>query len=222
MYILILAPTVFEVSPLLKYLTEHFESDGQIFSKRDLNIKVKVTGVGLTNTAIQSTIELQANKPDIAMLVGVCGTYKSSIKIGDVVNVIEEQFGDLGVEEANGTFTSIHDLGLIEANEFPFTETKLKNPSNEFAFLKRVNSISLNCSSGFQDNIDKKVKQFNVDIENMEGAAFFQVCLLLGINFLQIRAISNLVESRNKDNWDLPLAITNLNDTLVEMVGSLV
>jgi len=41
------------------------------------------------------------------------------------------------------------------------------------------------------------------------------------INFLQIRSISNYVEPRNKDNWDLPLAISNLNNTLIELITSL-
>ena len=221
MYIIFFAPTVFEVSPLLKFLNENFEAEGKLFVKKDLKIKVNVSGVGLTNTAIQSCLEFQQQKPDIAILVGVCGAYSSDLPLGTVVNVLEESFGDLGIEEANGDFTSMHDLGLLEANEFPFQDSKLKNPSNEFAFLKQVSSISLNTSSGYQENIDKKVKRFNVDIENMEGAAFFQVCLQLGINFLQIRAVSNLVESRNKENWDLSLAITNLNDTLVEMLGSI-
>ena len=222
MYITFFAPTVFEISPLLNYLNEHFESQGKFFIKKDLKVKVNVCGVGLTNTAIDSCIEFHHQKPDIAILVGVCGAYKKDLALGTVVNVIEESFGDLGIEQANGDFTSMHELGLLEANEFPFKDSKLRNPSNEFGFLKRVSAVSLNTSSGNQENIDKRTARHNADIENMEGAAFFQVCLQMGINFLQIRAVSNLVESRNIDNWELSLAITNLNDTLVEMLGSIV
>ena len=41
------------------------------------------------------------------------------------------------------------------------------------------------------------------------------------MNFLQLRSISNYVEERNKANWDIPLAIKNLNDKLSEVIDVL-
>ncbi len=55
----------------------------------------------------------------------------------------------------------------------------------------------------------------------MEGAAFFYACLMTQAPFLQIRAISNYVEPRNKDNWNIPLAIDRLNEVLAQMVNGL-
>ena len=55
----------------------------------------------------------------------------------------------------------------------------------------------------------------------MEGAAFFYVCLQEKIPFLQIRSISNYVEKRNKSNWNIPLAIDNLNVVLLDIINSL-
>jgi futalosine hydrolase len=55
----------------------------------------------------------------------------------------------------------------------------------------------------------------------MEGAAVFYVAQQEKIPALQIRAISNLVEKRNKDNWDIPLAIKNLNEWLILFSSSL-
>jgi futalosine hydrolase len=48
-------------------------------------------------------------------------------------------------------------------------------------------------------------------IESMEGAAFFYACRQLNVPCLQIRAVSNYVEKRNRDNWHIGLAIKNLN-----------
>ena len=45
----------------------------------------------------------------------------------------------------------------------------------------------------------------------MEGAAVFKVCKEMKVPCIQIRSISNKVERRNKENWDLDLAISNLN-----------
>jgi futalosine hydrolase len=37
----------------------------------------------------------------------------------------------------------------------------------------------------------------------MEGAAVAQVCETYGVPFLELRGVSNMVEDRNLDNWDL-------------------
>ena len=48
-------------------------------------------------------------------------------------------------------------------------------------------------------------------------AAFFQTCLTEGVAFTQIRAISNFVEPRNRENWKMQEAIQNLNEVLIEL-----
>jgi futalosine hydrolase len=50
----------------------------------------------------------------------------------------------------------------------------------------------------------------------MEGIAFHYACKQAKIPFLQIRAISNYVTPRNKSEWEIPLAIQNLNQYLIE------
>jgi futalosine hydrolase len=49
--------------------------------------------------------------------------------------------------------------------------------------------------------------RFNAICENMEGAAAAHICTLYDMPFLELRAISNRVENRNKDAWDIALAI---------------
>ena len=56
-------------------------------------------------------------------------------------------------------------------------------------------------------------------LESMEGAAFFFCCMNEKIPCLQIRSISNYVEKRNKENWDIPLALKNLHSSLVELLS---
>jgi futalosine hydrolase len=75
---------------------------------------------------------------------------------------------------------------------------------------------------GATQNIENWLKNADADIESMEGAACFYVCLLEKIPFLEVRSISNYVEPRNRANWNLPLAIQNLNQVLVEMIDGFV
>jgi futalosine hydrolase len=55
----------------------------------------------------------------------------------------------------------------------------------------------------------------------MEGAAVFKVCNEFFIPCIQIRAISNKVEKRNKENWNMPLAIRNLNNQVAKIIMKL-
>jgi futalosine hydrolase len=72
---------------------------------------------------------------------------------------------------------------------------------------------------GAEASIQKiRDKYPEIQVESMEGAAFFYACLAAGVPFAEIRSISNRVEPRNRDAWDLPLAIRNLNGVLVGML----
>jgi len=59
-------------------------------------------------------------------------------------------------------------------------------------------------------------------LESMEGAAFFYACTQAGVPCLQIRAVSNYVEKRNRDAWQIGLAIKNLNSFAAEFLERVV
>jgi len=65
------------------------------------------------------------------------------------------------------------------------------------------------------------VRKFNPDIETMEGATFFYICSMENIPFLALRAISNRVEKRNRDNWNITLALKNLSEKLNDVLLTL-
>jgi futalosine hydrolase len=55
----------------------------------------------------------------------------------------------------------------------------------------------------------------------MEGAAVFMVCQHFNIQCIQVRSVSNYVESRNKNNWNIPLAVKNLSIELDQIISDL-
>ena len=87
--------------------------------------------------------------------------------------------------------------------------------------MKKVKSITVNTVHGNENSIQEIVKRLNPDVESMEGAAVFQACKEFVIPCMQIRAISNKVEKRNKSNWDMPLAIKNLNIAVENIIAEL-
>ena len=87
--------------------------------------------------------------------------------------------------------------------------------------LKPASAITVNTTHGENNSIEKAKKLFNPQVESMEGAAFFYACLFEAITCSQIRTISNKVEKRSKENWDLPLAIQSLNNAVVVIIAEL-
>ncbi len=223
MHLLIVAATPFEIAPLDGYLSKKFQeiSPGQ-YQKNNLKITLLITGVGMTLTAYTLGKMLARVSFDLVINAGIAGAFDPTTKLGSVVQVVSEQFGDLGVEKADGSFSDIHELGLLDPMSPPFQGGKLVHPiAQEITFLPSVKGLTVNKVHGCQTSIEAIRKKYDADIETMEGAAFFLVCKMEGVNFLGIRAISNHVEPRNKDNWNLSLAIQNLNTVLMELIHNL-
>jgi futalosine hydrolase len=220
MILTIVAATTFEINPLLVYLKKHFkEKEGLLFEKNGVSVQVLITGVGIPQTALNLGSYFSKNKSVLAINAGIAGALNLNLKVGDVLNVVSERFGDLGVEQADGTFTDVHELALINPNEAPFQNGILNNPKAiEHQFLPPANGLTVNKIHGSVSSIKAIKTKYNCDLESMEGAAFFLACLMAKVDFLEIRAISNFVEPRNKENWNIPLAIENLNKVLAGMV----
>ena len=76
--------------------------------------------------------------------------------------------------------------------------------------LPTVDGVTVNTVHGNEASIARVTERFNPDVESMEGAAFMYACLIHGVPFAQVRAVSNLVERRNRAAWKLNEAIAEL------------
>jgi len=100
------------------------------------------------------------------------------------------------------------------------TDTRL--PSYTDQQLKQVSAITVNTVHGHEPSIQKLTGRIQPQLESMEGAAFFYACKQAGVPCLQIRAVSNYVEKRNRDAWQIGLAIKNLNSFAAEFLDRVV
>jgi futalosine hydrolase len=57
--------------------------------------------------------------------------------------------------------------------------------------------------------------------ENMEGAGVARVCDQFAVPVLEVRCISNLVEDRNTDNWQLRQACTKAGQAAAVIIKTL-
>ena len=181
----------------------------EIFEDKFKNFDIAVTGVGMVNTTFYLTKKLSEKPYDLVINMGVAGSFSDEIKIGDVVEVVEDIFSEVGFENGNN---------FSEFTNFRFENYfKVAAKTN----FKKAKGITVNTVHGNEKKIAEIVSRLAPDVESMEGAACFMVCEKFEITCIQIRAISNKVEKRNKENWNLDLAISNLNTEVEKIIDSL-
>lgn len=215
--VLIVAATRQEIEPFLaSYKFDVRGNIGFFTSGSNPHVAVLITGVGMVNTAhfigryFLSAFNFTIN-------VGICGAFNKNIKLGEVVNVVEDCLSEMGAEDGN-EFIKYNDLNLGGTNRF---EYRLDDEVDLVDELKKVKAITVNTVHGNEESIKRTVRLFNPDVESMEGAAFFRACEHLPGNCIQIRAVSNYIGKRDKSKWDIPLAVKNVNEFVIKLIEDL-
>jgi len=195
-----------------------FRASGSGYTYRQLNLIPLVTGVGSVTTvwSLMNYISLN-QKPDIAINIGIAGSFSDKYSIGSVLISGSDTFGDLGIE--NGvTFKSLWETGLSEDNESLqlLSEVRGANDLRDIGtrLFPAVRAVTVNTVTGSDESRLRLVNKFNPDIETMEGAAFYYVCSREGIRSISMRSVSNKVGSRKRDSWELGTALENLSKGL--------
>lgn len=253
MRILVVTATSLEVAPLLTRLNERhppgakkgsgvfsaetveeetpdpfFCRDGwarvETCSRAGHDVDVLVTGVGMVATAAWTSRVLTETPYDLALNVGVCGSFDRALPPGSVVHVVSDCMAELGAEDGD-SFLTVQELGLLAADEFPFTAGRLVNrkpPENSaLGALPPVHGVTVNSVHGNERSIAAVAQRFKPQVESMEGAGFVYACAIREVVYAQVRAVSNVVEKRNREGWKMTDAIARLSDTALNIVDRL-
>jgi futalosine hydrolase len=177
------------------------------------DLDILVTGVGMVATAAWCSRALTANRYDMALNFGVCGAFDPALALGTVVHVVSDRIAELGAEDGH-RFLTLGELGLLEPEDLPFAREDLVNPeppaNQALAALPPVSGITVNTVHGHEPSIAVAIERFHPHVESMEGAAFMYACLIHNVRFAQVRAVSNLVERRDRARWQMVEAIQAL------------
>ncbi|RYZ96929.1 MAG: futalosine hydrolase [Sphingobacteriaceae bacterium] len=176
-----------------------------------LHISVLITGAGMVATAFALGSHLAKENYDLAINLGICGSFDRSIALGEVLEITNDTVAELGAEDGE-SFIPMSQLGFGEET---FTSSyTLPAQLN----IKQATAITVNTVHGNDASIQKTTSRINAQLESMEGAAFFYACRQVNVPCLQIRAVSNYVEKRNREAWQIGLAIKNLNTFVVGLL----
>ena len=225
--ILLLTATAFEQRRLLAQMQEtvHQVVSGKTWHRGFLGraeVQVVETGIGAVNTAHALTCVLESVRPALVLQVGVGGGYPGAgLEIGALVLASSESYGDVGVRTRNGWQSAeLIGIPLLQQDEDYFNHFSLDE-----ALVSRARDLLLPAAwdgepprvqvgpfvtvqecSGLAALGREREAHFGALCENMEGAAAAHLCRLYGVPFLELRGISNQVEDRQVEQWNLPLA----------------
>jgi futalosine hydrolase len=193
------------------------------------DVELVETGLGSVNTASALTRRLEAESPDIVLQVGVGGAYAGSgLHVGAVAVADSEFDADLGVITSEG-WRPTDEIGLpvVERdgqrwfNRFP-VDDRLSAEAARCLEAPRGPFLTVQACSGTTAlGAERAARVPGALCESMEGAAAAQVCLAYGAPFLEVRAISNLVEDRDLSRWDLPGACARAQEAALHLLRDL-
>ena len=179
------------------------------------DVEILVTGVGMVATAAHCSRVLARHRVDLALNFGVCGSFDPALAPGTVVHVVEDRLAELGAEDGEH-FLAIEDMGLGQSG---VVVNRALPALPGLDRLPRVTGITVNTVHGSESSIAAIRQRCAADVESMEGAAFAYACSVAHVPYAQVRAVSNVVERRNREAWRMDLAIRQLNDVAMALLN---
>ena len=197
------------------------------------DVVLAVGGMGKVNAAHAATVLVERHAPEAVIVFGVGGAYPSSgAKVGDIALAREEIAGDEGVLMRDGfrdtRFIGIPLITTVSStmyNTFPaplsLFQSALKALQSSFGPGGTVHAgtfVTLSACTGTNERARELEQRYHGLCENMEGAAVAQVAALHNIPWLEVRGISNIVEDRDLEKWDIPRAAGSAQKAVVSIL----
>lgn len=190
----------------------------ETLNAREQTFEILTTGVGgmSMSWALQKRLQ-NGPRPQILINAGIAGSFSDLIKKGDIVITASDCFADLGIDD-KGKFISLYSSGLADGDSFPFKGGRIICSNkwyNELGkIIPAVDAVTVNMSSGSEEAITRIKSVWNPVVETMEGAWFAYICMMSGLPWISVRSISNMVEPRNVNNWDIDTALASLKQKM--------
>lgn len=185
-------------------------------------------GVGKVASAVSLCQRLAKARPAGVLLFGVAGAYparhraSSKLRIGEVVVVERDGFGDEGVGVADG-FLAMSSLSLQQQDLpalGPFGLDALAVRTAARVLEAQVVSATTVSTCSASEVLSAALSmRTEAAIETMEGAAVAYVCEMLSVPLVHVRAISNYCGERSRGEWDLTRACAAVQDAVLRLLG---
>lgn len=202
------------------------------------DIVYSISGIGKTNAARTATLMVQNHSLQLVINFGIGGAYPSShLGIGDIVVAEKEVYGDEGVLERDGFHGTEHlGIPLVKKgrkkyfNAFPLDKKYIRKtlhvsgPAQHSVpgiNLRTGTFVTVSACTGTRKRATELQNMFGAICENMEGAAVAHICTVYDVPMIEIRGISNIVDTRDTKKWNIRRASENCQRFIFRFLESL-
>ncbi len=164
----------------------------------DLNCVVSVCAPGKVNAAVCAQLMITKYSPEVIINIGVAGSLKDDIKIGDVViadSVVQHDVDTSAVGDERGFISGLEMLKIPCAKDI--TE-KIKSATAQFNEASHVGCIAT--GDQFISNKEKLLdikNTFKAVACEMESGSICQVCAMNNIQFAALKVISDNADAES-------------------------
>lgn len=193
-------------------------------------ISFHLTGIGAVQACHKVTGEIlrgiiKGEPYNIVANIGIAGSYDmEAFPMGSAAVISREHFGDLGFGTKEG-FKDLFEYGILEENGFPYTAGALARPDLPYSEIEKVLhkygngvGVTVQTVTGDPAKVEELRNRYTPHIESMEGAAVYYAAIQENVPFFELRTVSNAVGERNRKNWDIPAALSTLEECCREIM----
>jgi futalosine hydrolase len=177
------------------------------------DVEVLVSGVGPAAAAAATSRALATGSYDLVLCAGIGGGFAPLVP-GDVAVAGAIVFADLGAESPHG-FLPVSQLGF--GHEAYPVDPKLAVQLADRTGGHLGTVLTVATVTGTAASAAALARRFpDAVAEGMEGAGVAAAAALHGVPAGELRAVSNAVGPRDRDSWQIPLALECLGRAVAE------
>jgi hypothetical protein len=202
----------------LKSLFNQTPSSYYCGQKLEMQIELVITGNTMMDVAFQLGRILPTKKFHLVLQLGLCSAYDASLQLGELVNVINDKPGDIGVQ-MDDSFIDAYASSVYNLNEVPHARGGFINFTNAYfnAFLpiRKVAAVAVNTMNIDSTLLVFRQQQFKIHVETLNGLGCTYSCLYQKQPFYQLRAVSRMLYQGLNDEKK---AIESLTAQTIELL----
>lgn len=224
MKILLCAAFTEEIMITLDYLEENWEKESFFeYSKDGVHIFTLITGAGSLNAGFALSRHNEIKEIKYLINPGIGAALSRTLDLSRVYIIESDGFGDIGLEESDGTFQDQHDLNWVKKDSFPYNKSRITpkkfiNPT----FLPKCTGLTLNKIPGTLHNIEYLERKYHYDMITLDAGAIMYACRMFDMESISYRVATRYVEPWQKETGDIEKALVQLNMRTIDLLKSFI
>ena len=214
---LFVIPTRMEAEPFIRQCGFEPDSEEGLYKIPGTGNNLLIAGIGIVPVVFNLTRHFASKRYSRVIHGGIAGSYFLPLQPGEVVQVTRDTFADVGIDHA-GVFRWVFHEGLWAPDQHPFKSGWMEVEPDETLGIESVSSITVDLVTAGPERKARMIEKFNPQVESMEGAAVFYVCMRESIPVIQLRAISNYTGIRDRKSWKVEEAVDALTKQLIKLL----